>query len=173
MMKLFRASALLVVMLSVMAAAARAQTGDSDVPKPDLSGTWRLNIDKSNLGGLPAPLKLIETISQSGASEITFHVQKLTDKGETKYHYTLQIGGKETAIPINTFSPTDEFQIQNAQASWAADSLVVTINATYRDAPWTMVAHYTLTPDGKRLTKAIEIDKDSGPGYMVEIYDKD
>jgi len=153
----------------------RAQTPDPapDVPKPDLSGSWKLNLDKSNMGRTKAPVALIETISQSGTSEITFQVRRITEQGEVKFHYTLQIGGPVTGIPTNTFSPDDDFKIQDAQASWAADSLIVTYNATYKKTQMTLVSHYTLSRDGGRLTRATNIDEDAGPDYTVEIFDKD
>ncbi len=175
MQKLVRASSIMVLIVASLLAApvitGHAQTADSDVPKPNISGTWKLNIPKSNFGASVAPLSQTEVISQSGDS-ITFTITTMTETGTSKYAYCFKIGDPAKGISPYQFKPEDKFKVQDVKAAWTSGSLVVTINATMKDESMTITSHYTLARDGQRMSKATYIDKDSGPVYTAEFYEK-
>ena len=66
----------------------------NDTKRPNFSGTWKLNIEKSEFGGLPAPSSWIQTIKHQGAS---FEIAR-TLNGKTEAPITVEIGGKEVSL---------------------------------------------------------------------------
>src|SRR5260370_26152508 len=68
---------------------------------PDFSGTWKLNLDKSDYGDLQGPETRIDVIEQHDG-----HVsERVTAEGRhRKQQYTLQFAtdGSETALPPET-----------------------------------------------------------------------
>ena len=53
-------------------------------------------------------------------------------------------------------------KVQDIKAEWNDDALVVTMNALFNKEQVTIKSTYTLSPDGKTLTKAVNVDIDSG-----------
>jgi hypothetical protein len=55
---------------------------------------------------------------------------------------------------------------------WHDSSIIVTDKITYEGGAGWLVSTYTLSPDGKTLTKAFSASLDMGNFDMVAVYDK-
>src|SRR5262245_51391549 len=86
--------------------------------KPNLSGTWKINIAKSDYAGLPLPESFVRTIQHAEPS-ITI-VEDQVGQGATPHtERKMTTDGKTTAIEING-APV------NVTAAWEDSTLVAT-----------------------------------------------
>ncbi len=152
---------------------ATAQASVREVARPNLAGTWKLDVSQSNYGkNGKAPAGALEVINQSG-DDITVAVSILDGVKPVKYSYKVRVGAPEAALPQDQYGLDDEVKIQSLRAVWMQGSLVVTLNATAKSDPTTIEAHYTISPDGTRLTKVSNIDRDAGKLYTIEVFKRD
>ncbi len=112
--------------------------------KPNFSGSWKLNVNKSDFGPMPAPDSRSDTITQADPEikdsftqsgqmgEITADVKYLTDGTET----TNTLRGNEI----------------KSVAKWEGDELVVASKTSFNGAGVTFNDRWTLSADGKTLT---------------------
>src|ERR1035441_8219318 len=89
--------------------------------KPNFSGTWKLNLQKSDLGQM-APTSETDTIAQT-ADEFKIEVASESQRGKRDTTSTAKLDGTDTANPAAANSP---FQILSTKATWLGSSLVIT-----------------------------------------------
>lgn len=156
----------LVAMIAV-AGSSFAQT------KPDYSGTWKLNVTKSDFGPVPGPTAQTDVIEQS-AQTIKIAVSAEGDGGKTQYTETLTTDGKEVAISADSplAHPSPEVNMQSITASWDGPTLTVAQKLTYGGDPVTGVSHYTLSADGKVLTISSDYQTSAGDASRTFVFDK-
>jgi hypothetical protein len=145
----------------------QAQAGGT----PDLSGTWNINAAKSDFGQAPAPSKQSEVITQNG-NDFTFKISSTSDMGSQDYTFSVKADGIETPFPANALPADTPFKIVSTSAKWDGPALVVTEKTSFQDSPGTLTATYTLSPDGKVLTKDSKINASMGEFDMKAVYDK-
>src|SRR5579884_4207637 len=63
--------------------------------KPNFTGTWKLNVTKSDFGPLPAPQSQVNTILHSDPN-ITMNVVQVGDQGKQDFQLKLTTDGKES-----------------------------------------------------------------------------
>jgi hypothetical protein len=139
---------LVIALLSTVVPATLAQG------HPDFSGTWKLNLDKSDYGDLQGPETRIDVIEQHDG-----HVsERVTAEGRhRKQQYTLLFAtdGSETALPPET--KMGSVTILSVSAKWQGETLVVTQNLRFQGAPLVATNAYMLSGDGKTLTIALAL----------------
>jgi len=163
-------SAASATLLAVLAGAGWAQTKKTEPPKPDFSGTWKLNIAKSSFTGMKPNVET-EVITQSEDS-LTLAMMSQNETAILRYTVSITIGSPAVGIDPGLFRSEDFMKVQDARAEWNGDALVVILNASFKEDPVTIKSIYTLSPDGKKLTKVVNIDRDAGPIDMTEVYEK-
>lgn len=133
--------------------------------KPNFSGNWKLNNQKSNLGPMPAPTSLTEKITHKDP-DLTAATSSIGGpQGDLNYDVTYNTGGKET---------TNHFGDHEAKstAKWDGDALSIDTKVDFGQGEMTIHAKWTLSPDGKVLTQTAHFDTPQGPLDLTYIFDK-
>jgi hypothetical protein len=141
--------------------------------KPDFSGTWKLNVAKSDFGPVPGPTAQTDAIQQSGQT-LKINVTVEGDQGKMQYTEVLTTDGKEVAIAPDSpvAHPAPEVTMQTVSAAWDGATLNVSQKLTYGGDPVTGVSHYTLSADGKVLTVASDYQSSQGDASRTFVFDK-
>ena len=143
---------LAVVLLSSAASNALAQS------HPDLSGTWKLNLEKSDYGDLQGPETRTDVIEQNDG-----HIsESVTAEGRhRKQQYTLNFAtdGSQTTLPPGiSMGPV---AILGVSARWQGAALIVTQKLRFQGAPLVATYTYRLSNDGNTLIMALALGDES------------
>ena len=149
--------------------ASAAQT--TPAAKPNLSGTWKLNLEKSDFGDMHGPVSETDTLTQAG-DDLKIGVASETDQGKLNYEYSFKTDGTDTIIPDGTMPADSPLKILSSKGEWQGGLLVVTQKITFGEYSLTTKATYTLSPDGKTLTKALHVETDNGAIDFRSVYEK-
>src|SRR2546423_5747223 len=109
---------------------------------PNLSGVWKLNLEKSKVTG-PPPTNHLLIIDQQG-SKITESTGVFTARGETRSSATYNTDGKAS---MNAWRGLP----MRSTATWDGSTFVIDSKVAGA-RPATMKEKYTLSPDGNTLT---------------------
>jgi hypothetical protein len=151
--------------------ASHAYAAPAAADQPDLSGTWKLNVEKSDFGQIPPPTSETNVITQSGA-DIKLATKSERDQGTREYTIALKIDGTVTPTPEGTFPPESPLQIISSKAEWDLKTLVITQQASFQGNPGSLKSKYTLSTDGKVLTRTTNVSMGMGDFTTTMIYDK-
>ena len=156
-----------VMVFATVAAIGVAQT--TAPAKPNLSGTWKLNLQKSDLGQY-APDSETYTVTQT-AGEIKIGIAS-AGQFAMNYTFSAKLDGTDTPIAADAFPADSPFKVLTSKAEWKDGGLVITQTTSFQDSKGTLVSTYTLSDDGKTLTKATHIVFDQGAFDSKSVYDK-
>jgi hypothetical protein len=139
---------IVVALLAVTALAGVSMAQDH----PNFSGTWKLNIAKSNVGDY-GPSSRTDVITQDG-SKFTEKVTSATQMGESDYTLTFTADGKTGTIPPDSPQANmGQLTLKDITAAWDGVSLVVTEDLSYQgQVDIGAKLTYTLSPEGKTMT---------------------
>ena len=154
-----------VVLLAGLAGFCSAQTAGQ--AKPNFAGTWKLNLTKSDLGQM-APTSETDTITQT-ADTFTIEVVSESQRGKRDTTTNAKLDGTDTPNAAVAGSP---MQILSTKAAWQGAALIITQTTSYQDNKGTSTATYTLSDDGKTLTKATHADFGGNAFDSKSVYDK-
>ena len=127
---------------------------------PDLTGTWRLNHDRSDFGRAARPGTVVTKIRQQ-AGEL--RAESTTDGSVSAYRWTL--GGKES---VNRIGGNEV----RAVAEWRGPILQVKAKMTVQGTTLGMTDQYSLAGDGKTMTIYRTINGPNGEMEQRYVYDK-
>jgi len=144
-------------------AAAMIHTGSST---PDLSGTWKLNAGKSNLGQMPPPASQVDTIQDSEPSIKVALDQKGGMMGDMAYTEALTTDGKEATWPGMGGAEV------KGVAHWEGNALVVEAKSSFQGSDVTIKETYTISADGKTLTEVSHVETSMGNFDTTDVFDK-
>jgi hypothetical protein len=144
-------------------AAAMIHTGSST---PDLSGTWKLNAGKSNLGQMPPPASQVDTIQDSEPSIKIALDQKGGMMGDMAYTEALTTDGKEATWPGMGGAEV------KGVAHWEGNALVVEAKSSFQGSDVTIKETYTISADGKTLTEVSHVETSMGNFDTTDVFDK-
>lgn len=133
---------------------------------PDLSGTWNLDIPKSNFGQGQPPASEVETISESGDSVKIVDAQKGGMMGDMNTTEALTTDGQPS-----TWSGMGNAKVTGT-AHWDGGNLVVDAKSDFQGSPVTINETYSLSPDGKTLTHVLHAKTSMGNFDSTSVYDK-
>ena len=155
------------MVLAALAAVCVAQSTTAGQAKPNFAGTWKLNLAKSDLGQM-VPISETDTITQT-ADVFKIEVVSVSERGNRDSTYSAKLDGTDTPneAPANT-----PFRILSTKAEWHGSSLVITQTTSFQDSKGTLQSTYTLSDDGKTLTKATHVVFDQGAFDSKSVYDK-
>jgi hypothetical protein len=119
---------------------------------PDLSGTWRLNLDKSDYGDLQGPETRIDVIEQHDG-RISESVTAEGRHRKQKYTLLFTTDGTPATLPEGTRMGT--VLLRKVSAVWQDTTLIVTQGLVFQGAPLVTISRYTLSADATTLTMAL------------------
>jgi hypothetical protein len=160
------------VLLFTAFAASHAQTSPAREGRPNFSGKWTLNIATSDYGQLPTPANAREDITQTGDTLKFVHSSE-TSYGQQNYAFNVVADGTEQLMPEGSFPTEAPFKILSSKAEWHGSALTLLQKTSYQGAPGTLTATYTLSPDGKVLTRITHISLPMGDFDTKAHFDKE
>ena len=136
--------------------------------KPNLNGTWKLNVAKSDFGQFPPPENRTDVIEQTGDK---FKIKVTMDimGGKNEWGMTFTADGQEVTVPPD--SPAAHMgpvTLQKIKAAWEGSNLVINTHTDFQGNGGTWKTVYTLSPDGKVLTSAGHMTADGG-GFEMDV----
>ena len=135
------------ILMSALLLVAAAVAAD----KPDFSGNWKMDGDKSVFGPMPPPASMTRTIELKGA-EVSFK-QTMTGP-EMELTFKFFTDGRET---VNSFMGAD----YKGTANWEGKTLVFH-SRIESDAQFKSTSKWTLSDDGKTLTEIWSVSSAQG-----------
>ena len=146
------------------APAAKAATPTAGGAKSNYSGTWKVNVAKSDYGVLPAPSSRTDIIDHK---DPVLKVTTSEDGANGKQDYTLAIttDGKEA-----TNTPGG-LELKNT-ANWEGSNLIVGTKLKFQDNDVAIKATWELSPDGKVLTQSSHYTTAMGEFDTKVVYEK-
>jgi hypothetical protein len=132
----------------IAAAAGMAMAAD----KPDFSGDWKLDADKSTFGPMPPPSSMTRKIDHKDPA-MTVDEARVSEQGDMKTTMKYSTDGKETT---NSMMGNDV----KSTAVWEGKTLVIKSAANFGGSDFKLTDKWTLGEDGKTLTDVLAI---SGP----------
>ncbi|HVO99074.1 MAG TPA: hypothetical protein VMT15_13445 [Bryobacteraceae bacterium] len=151
---------LMSTLLVIAAASTMAVAGD----KPDFSGTWKLDADKSVFGPMPPPNTLVSKIKHNDPDLVVETTQDGA-QGEQTSTAKYSTDGKETTNMV-------QGNEVKSKATWDGKVLVVNSNLDAGGAQVKFVAKFSLSDDGKTLTQALMISAPQGDFDMTFVLSK-
>jgi hypothetical protein len=147
-------------LLFAFGALALAALGASAVEKPNFTGMWSMNAEKSDFGQMPKPQKYTRKIDHQEPL-IKVAASQTTPNGERNFDITLKTDGTET---INKMGPAEA----KSTAHWEGETLVVVTKRETPNGTFDSTDRWLLSDGGKTLTIISSITTPNGEfGYKV------
>jgi len=150
-------------MAATPGAAGMIHTGSGS---PNLSGTWKLNISKSNFGQLPPPASQTDVIEDNEPSVKVAEDQKGGMMGDMNLTSNFDTTGKETT------SPGMGGAAVTSTAHWDGVALVIDSKTSFQGNDVKIKDTYTLSGDGQTLTEVTHVESGMGNFDSTSVYDK-
>ena len=132
--------------------------------KPDFSGTWKLNVAKSEFGVLPGPTSRTDVITHKDPS-LSDSVTLENAEGKQEYTANYTTDGKEA---VNKIGPREV----KSTLKWAGSNLAVSSKFVYNDSDVTGESTWALSGDGKTLTFSIHYVSPLGEADQKLVFEK-
>lgn len=132
--------------------------------KPNFSGTWKLNVAKSDFGPLPAPDSRTDVITHNEPT-IKIDVDSKGGQGDFAGTINYTTDGKEAT---NKMGPRDV----KSTLAWDGSHLVVNSKLSVNDAEIIVKTVWTLSDDGKTLTQDGHITSPMGELDTKQVFEK-
>lgn len=132
--------------------------------KPDFSGTWKLNVAKSDFGMLPGPTSRTDVITHKDPS-VSDSVSLENAEGKQQYTTSYTTDGKEV---VNKIGPREV----KSTMKWSGSNLAVSSKLVYNDVDVTGESTWTLSGDGKTLTISIHYASAMGETDQKLLFEK-
>ena len=163
--------ATLIWLLTATPLAFAAQSAPRASGHPNLTGTWTLDVSRSDFGHASPPLRQSESILQAGEE---FAIAITLEREEMKQHYTLRFrtGGEAMPLAAGSFPEDAPFRIVSVKGEWQGQTLVVTEKVIYQGADGVVTARYARSGDGKVLTKQTHVSMNVGEFDTRTVYEK-
>jgi hypothetical protein len=154
-MKTLTTILVLIVALSSFAVAA---------DKPNFSGDWKINIDKSNFGPAPPPSSLTRKIVHTDPA-LTIDEAQSGPQGDMQRAIKYTTDGKEC---------TNEFMGQPVKSTlaWDGKKLVITSKADFGGTEVKLIDTWSLSDDGKETTDVLHIVSPQGEFDITYVLNK-
>jgi hypothetical protein len=140
------------ILLALIAVAALSCTSQAQ-SKPDLSGTWRLDVSKSQFNEYTSLSSRTDVVTQDG-DKFTQKVTASSNQGDLNYTLSFTADGKPVAVPADSPAANQgALTLKRISAVWQDTSLVVSEDLNYQgQVDITTKLTYDLSKDGKTLT---------------------
>lgn len=133
--------------------------------KPNFSGDWSLDIDKSNFGPMPPPASASRKIDHNDPNMTVTETTSGGPQGDMTLNLKYSTDGKETTndlmgAPVKTV------------ASWDGSALVIKMSAEANGTQIQITDRVTLSDDGKVMTDARHLSLPQGELDLTYILNK-
>ncbi len=132
--------------------------------KPNFSGTWKLNVDKSDFGVLPPSNSRTDVIDHQEPN-LTDNVSDDGAQGQQNYSLTMTTDGKEVT------NKPGGLEIKST-AAWAANNLVVNAKLQFQGSDVAIKTTWSLSDDGKTLTESAHLESPLGETDQKMVFEK-
>src|SRR5579872_768849 len=132
--------------------------------QPNFTGTWKLNVAKSDFGMLPAPASRVDVITQT-ADMIKDDVNAESDQGKVAYVANLKFDGSETVVHAMG-------RDIKTTAKWEGSTLVTTQKFDYEGAEINVKNSWTMAPDGNTFTINVHLASPMGEMDQKQVFEK-
>ncbi len=132
--------------------------------KPDFSGTWKLNVGKSDYGVLPPSNSRTDVIDHKDPA-LKVSVSDDGAQGQQNYTLALTTDGKEA---LNHPGGLDMKNV----ATWQGNNLVVNTKLQFQGNDVSIKSTWTLSDDGKTLTQSAHLESPMGETDQKFIFEK-
>lgn len=139
-------------------------TGGGD--HPNLSGTWKLDVPKSNFGQAPGPASEVDTIVDNEPSLKVTIAQKGGMMGDINMTEAMTTDGQPSSW--KGMADADV----SGTAKWDGSTLVVNAKSSFQGSDVTMKETYSLSSDGNTLTHTMHAETSMGNFDSTSVYDK-
>ncbi len=127
---------------------------------PNFSGSWMLNVSKSQYGQFPAPEVMLRTVTMQG-TELKMSTYQKGAQGEVTTELTYTTDGKPSVNGANT-----------GTAAWYGETLVIESSREAQGAKLSQRDSWTISPDGKTLTVDTHIKLPNGEFNVKQVFEK-
>ncbi len=136
----------------------------SAADKPDYSGDWKLNVQKSEVGPM-SPASMTEKIDHKDPDLKVVTAATGGPQGDVSYQAKYTTDGKECS---------NEFGGMQAKStvSWDGSSLTFSTKMNAGDADVVIKGKWTLSADGKTLTQSAHVTTPQGEFDMAYVFEK-
>jgi hypothetical protein len=117
--------------------------------KPDFSGHWKLDVEKSTFGPIPAPASMVRTVEKKGSD---LSVEQTLTGPDLYLSFQYSLDGKETA---NNLMGTDF----KSKTNWEGAALIIHNTV---EAGGGSTNKWTLSADGKTFTDVLSVTSPEG-----------
>jgi hypothetical protein len=132
--------------------------------KPNFSGDWKLNPQKSDYGPMPAPDSATLKVDHKDPS-LKVAATQSGPQGEMSFDSTYDTEGKETT---NSFGPME----MKTTAKWDGDDLAMSSKMDFNGTEISVKGKWSLSADGKTLTQSSHVTSPQGEFDMKAVYEK-
>jgi len=136
----------------------------SAAEKPNFSGTWKLDAEKSDYGRLQPPQKYERSITHNDPS-LKIKTTQTGPQGPISTEMSYTTDGKES---VNNIRGADV----KITAHWDKETLLVESSRSVQGAELKQNEKWTLSPDGKVLTIVNHFNSSQGPMVLTIVLDK-
>jgi len=132
--------------------------------KPNFSGEWKMNPEKSDYGMVPKPEKMTRKIAHNEPNLLIATTQS-APRGESTSEVKLVIDGKEQ---INKLGATEV----KSTPRWEGSTLRIDTKRPLQNGELLMQERWTLSEDGKTITIATHVVGPMGETNITVALDK-
>ena len=132
--------------------------------EPNLSGEWKLNLEKSDYGKFPAPISVTRKIEHTG-SKLVFITTQTGSQGAVNSKLAYTTDGKESLNEV-AGAPA------KGTAQWIGDMLIIESSREFQGATLKQKEIWRLSADGKVLTIDAHVSIPNGEFDVKQVFEK-
>ncbi|MEO5923069.1 MAG: hypothetical protein ABIR70_04510 [Bryobacteraceae bacterium] len=127
---------------------------------PNFTGSWMLNLTKSQYGQFPAPQVMMRTVTMQG-TQLTMSTYQKGAQGEVTSELKYTTDGKPSTNGANT-----------GTAAWYGETLVIESSRESQGAKLSQRDVWSISADGKTLTVDSHVKLPNGEFNVKQIFEK-
>ncbi len=131
---------------------------------PNLTGSWKLNVAKSQYGAIPAPAEVTRRVILDGVN-LWMSTQQKTAQRDSTSELTYTTDGK---VCINKVTNGES----KGTAHWQGDTLIIESSQQNGTQELKSRETWALSPDGKTLTVATHLTLPQGGVDVKQVFEK-
>ncbi len=135
---------------------------------PNFTGTWSIDLTKSDFGPMPPPQSVVHTIEHKEPNIKIVTAQK-SEQGEVSNERNLTTDGKPNVNKVRMGGPDQEV---TSTSKWVGKSLNTVMKVDIQGTPLDFNDTWTLSDDGKVLTIVRAIKSPQGDFAATTVFNK-
>ena len=140
----------------------------SQTAKPDFSGTWTLDVGKSDFGQAPPPQSLVHVVEHKEPA-LKISSTQVTEQGDVTNVRSITTDGKENTNTMRAMGTEQEIKSNTA---WDGNKLVTNLKVAFQGMSADIVDAWDLSADGKVLTISRQFKTTQGDFTQKTVFNK-